>query len=654
MTTLVEICGLPLVHALGWTLLHLCWQGTLVAVVLWCMLGLLGGRSSQMRYAVACLALGLMIALPLGTFAHLASVEYQLRAAFDSSAVAIEPGMVLRVRAGELSAPWPVRMAVALDHALPWILLAWFAGVILFVCRLNVGLLVARRMRSAGTTAAPVELQQIFEALRRRLGVERAVRLMHSALVQAPTVIGWLRPVVLIPASCLTGLSTMQIEAVLAHELAHIRRHDYLVSVLQSVIETLLFYHPAVWWVSKQVRRERECCCDEMAVAVGGDRLAYARALSLLEERRSFYPEVALGANGGVLKMRIKRLLGCKEDAAVSQFAAFTVLALIVALAGSYVVTVARAESGAVSHAARAASPMDLEPAAPLNTLIAAPAVREYRFKGPIEFAQAAAPVAPPAPLEPVLNAPPPPPPPIEPTVPPPAVLAAPGGPARISAAVVAGMALSKPDPVYPAEAKAAHVQGAVILHAIISKQGAIEKLEVISGNGMLVNSARDAVSQWTYKPYLLNGQPVEVETSITVNYTFGDSTNVVGPVPPADEASNGVRQVGGGVTGPVVIYQPEPEFTKEAKKAKVQGVVTVSLVVDEHGQPQNVHIVRGMGIGPDGRPDPKLKKAARKAADGMNQSAVDAVKQYKFKPAMENGRPVAVYLNVEVNFEIF
>jgi TonB family protein len=655
MTTLVEICGLPLVHALGWTLLHLCWQGTLVAVVLWCMLGLLGGRSSQMRYAVACLALGLMIALPLGTFAHLASVEYQLRAAFDSSAVAIEPGMVLRVRAGELSAPWPVRMAVALDHALPWILLAWFAGVILFVCRLNVGLLVARRMRSAGTTAAPVELQQIFEALRRRLGVERAVRLMHSALVQAPTVIGWLRPVVLIPASCLTGLSTMQIEAVLAHELAHIRRHDYLVSVLQSVIETLLFYHPAVWWVSKQVRRERECCCDEMAVAVGGDRLAYARALSLLEERRSFYPEVALGANGGVLKMRIKRLLGCKEDAAVSQFAAFTVLALIVALAGSYVVTVARAESGAVSHAARAASPMDLEPAAPLNTLIAAPAVREYRFKGPIEFAQAAAPVAPPAPLEPVLNAPPPPPPPpIEPTAPPPAVLAAPGGPVRVSAAVVAGMALSKPDPVYPAEAKAAHVQGAVILHAIISKQGAIEKLEVISGNGMLVNSARDAVSQWTYKPYLLNGQPVEVETSITVNYTFGDSTNVVGPVPPADEASNGVRQVGGGVTGPVVIYQPEPEFTKEAKKAKVQGVVTVSLVVDEHGQPQNVHIVRGMGIGPDGRPDPKLKKAARKAADGMNQSAVDAVKQYKFKPAMENGRPVAVYLNVEVNFEIF
>jgi TonB family protein len=543
-------------------------------------------------------------------------------------------------------------MAVALDHALPWILLAWFAGVILFVGRLNVGLMVARRMRSDGTTAAPAELQQVFEALRRRLGVERAVRLMHSALVQAPTVIGWLRPVVLVPASCLTGLSTMQIEAILAHELAHIRRHDYLVSVLQSVIETLLFYHPAVWWVSRQVRRERECCCDEMAVAVGGDRLAYARALSLLEERRSFYPEMALGANGGVLKMRIKRLLGCKEDAAVSQFAAFTVLALIVALAGSYGLTVARAESGAVSHAARVASPMDLEPAAPLNTLIAAPAVREYRFKGPIEFAQAAAPVSPPAPLEPVLNAPPPPPPPpIEPTVPPPAVAAAPGGPVRVSAGTVAGMALSRPNPVYPEEAKEKHVQGAVILHAIISKEGTIENLSVISGNGMLVASAIDAVSKWTYKPYLLNGQPMEVETSITVNYSLAGSSQVRVM---AGDATDGVKQIGGDVKGPVIIYQPEPEYTQAGRKAKMQGVVTVSLVVDAHGQPQNVHIVHGLGIGPDGKPDPKFKKAWRKAADGMNQSAVDAVKQYKFKPATENGRPVAVYLNVEVNFEIF
>ncbi len=150
----------------------------------------------------------------------------------------------------------------------------------------------------------------MFDGCSIRLGIHRAVRLMQSTLVEVPTVIGWLRPVVLIPVSCLTGLSTAQVEAIFCHELAHVRRHDYLVSVIQSVVEALLFYHPAVWWVSKQLRRERECCCDELAVGHGGDVLAYARALSYLEERRASFPEFALGANGGVLSMRIKRLLG--------------------------------------------------------------------------------------------------------------------------------------------------------------------------------------------------------------------------------------------------------------------------------------------------------------------------------------------------------
>ena len=802
MTTLVAICGQPLVHALGWTLLHLCWQGAVVAVVLWCVLKVLDGRSSRARYAAACLALGLMVALPLATFAHLAAAEYRQRAALDDSAVVIDPGMVLRVEAGETSALLSERIAVALDHALPWVLLAWFAGVIFFAVRLNVGLLVARRMRLVATTAVPAELQQIFEAMRRRLGIARAVRLMHSALVQVPTVISWLRPVVLVPASCLTGLSTMQIEAILAHELAHIRRHDYLVSVVQSVIETVLFYHPAVWWVSKQVRRERECCCDELAVAVGGDRLGYARALSLLEERRSYNPEFVLGANGGVLTMRIKRLLGCREDSAVSQMAAFMVLALIVIAAGSYVVTMARAEVNALSHAAHAASPMDLEAVAPLNTVIVEPAMRQFRLTEPVLMAQAEAPAAgaaqgngaiagsivdqtgaivpgakvssvntdngtkvssetdnsgkysisslqpgpynveveangflrllqenvrvdsgktfslnlklTPNPLfrrpttavpdmsctywhdgiahpgtceedkaaaghyscrsdddtklvqdqtgcewkvkrlqelqrnnqesgaSPILVAPPSPPPPsvILPLPQGPVrvysgAVVAPGGPVRVSSGTLAGMTLTKVNPVYPEEAKAAHVQGAVILHAIISKQGTIEKLEIISGSGMLRQSSIDAVSKWTYKPYLLNGKPVEVETSITVNYTLGDSTTVVGPIPPADEASAGVKQVGGDVKGPMVIYEPEPSYTELAKQDKVEGIVLINMVVDEQGLPQHLHVSRGLG-------------------DGLDEKAVEAVKQYKFKPATENGKPVAVYLNVEVNFKIF
>jgi TonB family protein len=210
-----------------------------------------------------------------------------------------------------------------------------------------------------------------------------------------------------------------------------------------------------------------------------------------------------------------------------------------------------------------------------------------------------------------------------------------PDGQMRVSAGVIAGNLISKVDPVYPEIAKASHVQGAVILHAIISKDGTVERLDVISGNGMLVNAARDAVSQWTYKPYLLNGQPTEVETSITVNFSLADSAVSQGQSPVASEAVDGVKQIGGDVIGPIPIYQPEPEYTAEAKKAKFMGVVTVSIIVDKNGIPQNVHVTRGVGM-------------------GLDEKAVEAVKLYKFKPGMENDRPVAVYMNIEVNFEIF
>jgi TonB family protein len=163
-----------------------------------------------------------------------------------------------------------------------------------------------------------------------------------------------------------------------------------------------------------------------------------------------------------------------------------------------------------------------------------------------------------------------------------------------------------------------------------------VERLDVISGNGMLVNAARDAVSRWTYKPFLLNGEPVEVETSITVNFTlsYSDSATMVGQNPAGDEAVDGVKRIGGDVIGPVLIYVPEPEYTELARQDKVQGFVLISLVVDEQGLPQHVHVSRGLG-------------------DGLNEKALEAVRQYRFNPASENGKPVAVYLNVEVNFEL-
>jgi uncharacterized protein (TIGR03435 family) len=178
------------------------------------------------------------------------------------------------------------------------------------------------------------------------------VRLLVSAIVQVPIVVGWLRPVVLVPVGALGGLPTEHLEALLLHELAHIRRHDYLVNILQSVAEALLFYHPAVWWVSGHIRAERELCCDDVAVLVSGDALTYARALAELESYRPAHIAAAVAATGGSLPDRIARLLGQRRPSVRSGLGpgVFTVAVLIVAAAyGLFAQTAAQAAFQSVS-----------------------------------------------------------------------------------------------------------------------------------------------------------------------------------------------------------------------------------------------------------------------------------------------------------------
>jgi len=155
---------------------------------------------------------------------------------------------------------------------------------------------------------------ETVEGLIQRLQVSRPVRLYTSAIAEVPMVIGLVRPYILFPVSTVTGLSESQLRAVLAHELAHIRRHDYLVNLLQTAVETLLFYHPAVWWLSRRVRQEREHCCDDLAVEVCGDVMEYAGALAQLEELRGCTSEPALAATGGDLLARIRRLTGQSSE----------------------------------------------------------------------------------------------------------------------------------------------------------------------------------------------------------------------------------------------------------------------------------------------------------------------------------------------------
>ena len=289
----------PLAGAVGWALLHSLWEGALIAAALAAVL--VAARSPRIRYAAACTAMLLMLAgfgvtlvrmLPQNTHA----------------ARAVRPPAFPRWSAApdvDVAAPPNSGLAAIV----PWLAPFWIAGVWIFYLRQAAGWISVCRLRRRGVCSAPERWQNELARLSAQLRVSRPIALLESAVADAPMVLGHFRPLILVPAGVLAGLPAGQVEAILLHELAHIRRCDYLVNVLQRSLEGLLFYHPAVWWISHVIRTERENCCDDVAVAVSGNAHEYAVALSALEQNRWSGPEPAVAATGGSLVKRIRRLL---------------------------------------------------------------------------------------------------------------------------------------------------------------------------------------------------------------------------------------------------------------------------------------------------------------------------------------------------------
>jgi uncharacterized protein (TIGR03435 family) len=298
----------PWVERLGWTLLHFLWQGALLGAAY-----ALARRSPRpnTRYVLACVTLATMMAAPPVTWTLLRPLDVAAR----STHLTDRAPLTASTGAAELAPVWGAVSSVQATQFLPWVVAAWFVGAFALWIRLIGAWLVVVRIRSTLVRPAPPEWQQTLNRLKARVGVTRPVRLLTSALVQTPAVIGWLRPVVLAPIGALAGLPSEQIEALLIHELAHIRRHDYLVNIVQSVAEALLFYHPAVWWVSGQIRTEREVCCDDIAVSLTGDAFTYASALAEIESSRPAHLPAVVAANGDSLADRIARLLSQSRPA---------------------------------------------------------------------------------------------------------------------------------------------------------------------------------------------------------------------------------------------------------------------------------------------------------------------------------------------------
>jgi|GEM_PF-2806145 len=326
----------PYFEPLGWALVHFLWQGAIVALLLGAILPCLAQAASSKRYLAGCIGLAIMAICPMATF------YLGLRGAISSSnlpdpptSASIQTGSnpshasgpdlsllpfevdlttegTLRPTGAVLEAePTPVLAAPnGSKQILGWLLLAWAAGVSVLALRLLGSWIWIQRMRSVGTSPISSQWTQSLEALARRLQVSRSTWILQSTQVVVPTLIGWFRPVILLPVGFLTGMPPRQIEAILAHEFAHILRHDYLVNLLQALVETVLFYHPAVWWVSRFIREERENCCDDIAAQVCAKPSEYAHALAALEELRGRQAALTLAANHGSLLLRIKRLAG--------------------------------------------------------------------------------------------------------------------------------------------------------------------------------------------------------------------------------------------------------------------------------------------------------------------------------------------------------
>ena len=290
-------------EALGWALIHSLWEGAIIAAAFAALLVVI--RSSRIRYAAGCVSLLAMLASFAITLIHFLPEH-------GSGA-----GALVRITL----APWTARPDVTagssrfagLGTLIPWLAPLWIAGVCAFYLRSTAGWLSLYKMRRRKVCDAPGTWQRTLARLAAEMKVSRPVELLESLLADSPVVLGHFRPLVLVPLGFLSGVPPEHVEAILLHELAHIKRADYFVNVGQRLIEGLLFYHPAAWRISHVIRTERENCCDDMVVGLRGDAHGYALALTTLEENRleQQWPgrEPSVAATGGNLMKRIKRLL---------------------------------------------------------------------------------------------------------------------------------------------------------------------------------------------------------------------------------------------------------------------------------------------------------------------------------------------------------
>ncbi|MGI8882676.1 MAG: M56 family metallopeptidase [Pyrinomonadaceae bacterium] len=346
-----------LVENLGWTLAHSVWQIALIALVLFFILRVLRGFPANSRYLAAVFALALATLLPIYTFV-------QVRGNSSNERIRIEN--FKEISGGQINRDFPrtekfsdfpnaetaavksrnpsfitrienLRNYFSANFAavLPFVVGAWFFGIMFFAARLTGGFRQLHVYKTRGISEPTGEWQARFADVCEKLKINQSIKFLQSNLIETPIVVGFLKPVILIPASVFLQISPAELETIIAHELVHIRRGDALINFAQSIVEVLFFYHPCVWWMSSVIRREREFAADESVVELlENSHVVYASALANLEEHRQTanqtLPRLATAANGGNLMQRITKILRKNTGIKQSSSAWSAGLALII------------------------------------------------------------------------------------------------------------------------------------------------------------------------------------------------------------------------------------------------------------------------------------------------------------------------------------
>ena len=294
-----------LLNSIAIALLHFLWQGLLVAAILKILLTVIPKTHAALRYGLACIAMTSNAVLVLVTY----SIVYQ-QSILEPFAIGQNQTDISSINSSLATGFWPNQVV---DY-LPYLTIAWLIIVVILASKLLIELVSVNRLPYRQSIAPPQAIEQKFEQLCQLVGVSTKTKLLVSLQSHVPMAIGWLKPVVLIPATMISGLTSQQLQMLLLHELAHIKRHDYLVNIVQSVVEVILFFHPGVTWIGKQIRNEREYCSDDIAVHHCGSAIGYAHALTdtaslCLHKHKATVPNLAIAASGGNLTSRVLRLV---------------------------------------------------------------------------------------------------------------------------------------------------------------------------------------------------------------------------------------------------------------------------------------------------------------------------------------------------------